>query len=464
MKSALKEFSLAIISENMKQIDKVSLELREFGIMPHYYTKLDEFWVDAKNTHIDFVIVDIEKMSERDLLFRNHPKVMEGKLGFSFFYSSESMALLPSTYGLAHEGYLATDFDLHPQLQVILSRFNERSSLYAANETLSTKLNHLDLKTKAWHQDFLRLKDMRTVEEKIDNYLRGLDNCANDSLFFDKLIINSDQTSEIEQFGLYYFAKGKKSLVSPKIHTKKAVVLPELWVMDSHVDSIDHFALEMATQATRSLFSKHKKIIKIKRKNRVHALLILDSQIFNEEKELMILEKKLSTYFSFIVPEEHESARVNIGSIYDVAQFFEEEIKDKKQRFIKLNFSSVLENIGEGKNRFFWKPFFVDLSKELRSMVSGITISNMSLTELVLSFESSTFEQDYQKIKAVIEDIELWKYFEHTSLLMKANLAIEMSILSPGSIESLVSKSASHAHSHHKTMTKSNPYLNDNQL
>lgn len=462
MNSSIKEFNLAIISENIMHINSLSKELREFGITAHYYTKLDEFWVDAKNTNIDYVIVDIEKMSERDLLFKNHPKVQDAQLEYCFFYSNENMSLLPSTYGLSHGGYLNIDHDIHTQLQIVLNKYNERNSLYRANEKLARRLDELDEKTKLWHQDFLTLKHIKTVEDKISQFLSGLEDCPNESIFFDKLIISSDSSSDIDKFGIYYLNKEKRSLVSPKIHTKNAVILPELWVMDSEVDSIDDFALDMVGEATRSLFSKNRKIIKIKRKNKVHALLLLDSQTFSSDKDLRILENKLSTYFSFISPEHSSESKLELNSIYDIAEYFMQSDQSKNQRFIKLNFSSVLENIHNGKNNFFFKSFVKDLQSDLLEMVPGINFSNISLTELVVNFSSMNFDQDYQKVKAVITDMEMWKYFEQSSSLLKSNLTIDMSIINP-TIDNLLVKAPNLSHLN-KTLNKTNPYLNQKTL
>ena len=128
-KSARKEFQVALLIDGVAEAKSISDGLRELGIFAHYYQDLDELWV-ALNTHTpDMCIIDVKRMSQGTLLFRNHPKVKNNSLKFAFYYKNTTEALLKSTSGMNHYGLIRAELNLVNQLKSVLLRRNEELKL-----------------------------------------------------------------------------------------------------------------------------------------------------------------------------------------------------------------------------------------------------------------------------------------------------------------------------------------------
>ncbi len=61
-KVSSKEFTVALLIEDIEEAKKLSDGLRDLGIFAHYYQDLDDMWVSI-NTHTpDLSIVDVKKI------------------------------------------------------------------------------------------------------------------------------------------------------------------------------------------------------------------------------------------------------------------------------------------------------------------------------------------------------------------------------------------------------------------
>ena len=82
-----KEFQIALLMEDVVEAKAISDSLREIGIFAHYYSDLDELWVSLNTYTPDLCIVDVKKMSQGTLLFKNHSKVKSNTLKYCFYYT-----------------------------------------------------------------------------------------------------------------------------------------------------------------------------------------------------------------------------------------------------------------------------------------------------------------------------------------------------------------------------------------
>src|SRR4051812_34648361 len=90
------ELSVAILMDDLAVAKEISSALRQNNILAHHYLSLDEFWV-ATNVQIpDLVVVDVKKMSQGSIQFRNHPKVADKSMCYAFFSRDTTKVLLQS--------------------------------------------------------------------------------------------------------------------------------------------------------------------------------------------------------------------------------------------------------------------------------------------------------------------------------------------------------------------------------
>src|SRR5690554_2383815 len=137
------EFEVALLIENIQEAQALSEALRSIGIYAHYYSDLDEFWVAANAQTPDFLIIDVKRMSQGATLFKNHPKVVDGSLAFSFYYSDATKVLVNSTFSFNHYGCIKKEINLLGQIRAVLRRRNEELRLIDEKRALEERVSRL---------------------------------------------------------------------------------------------------------------------------------------------------------------------------------------------------------------------------------------------------------------------------------------------------------------------------------
>ena len=182
------KFEVALLIEDIQEAKEVSDALRNMGIYAHYYNNLDEFWVAANAETPDFLLVDVKRMSQGNLLFKNHPKVKSGALKFGFFYTKSSKILVNSTFGMGHYGLVTSELDLTGQLNSVLEKIDreiksdlEKKKLQERVQRLQTRANKVmedagkSFKFQSHFSKMMevssRLGEPKTQEEFVNNLM-----------------------------------------------------------------------------------------------------------------------------------------------------------------------------------------------------------------------------------------------------------------------------------------------------
>ena len=139
----LNNFEVALLIEDIHEAKEVSDALRELGIYAHYYSDLDEFWVAANAETPEFLIIDVKRMSQGSLLFKNHPKVKNNTLRFSFYYSKSSQILVNSTFGLSHYGLITSELDMVGQIRSVLTKRGQEIEALQEKQKLEQRIERL---------------------------------------------------------------------------------------------------------------------------------------------------------------------------------------------------------------------------------------------------------------------------------------------------------------------------------
>ena len=94
------ELSVAILMDDFASAKEIASSLRQNNILAHHFQSLDEFWVASSIQTPDLVIVDVTKMSQGTIQFKQHPKVIDQTLCYIFYSKDTTKILLQSTFGL----------------------------------------------------------------------------------------------------------------------------------------------------------------------------------------------------------------------------------------------------------------------------------------------------------------------------------------------------------------------------
>jgi hypothetical protein len=154
-----------------------------------------------------------------------------------------------------------------------------------------------------------------------------------------------------------------------------------------------------------------------------------------------LLEEKLNSEYRKIILLENEL--VKSGQIFsahhllfelDEIQFHKAE---GKYRYALVDFSRLLSMVRQRpKLRFNWKQFYQDLQSEISQNLQGTHYRLTTLTpgHFVLSLPRESIEKDFARLSAYIKDIEVWRYFNESNMLMNFDISPEVRIVSPASV------------------------------
>lgn len=441
-----KNFEVALLIEDLGEAKEISDALRELGIYAHYYGELDEFWVAANAQTPDFAIVDVKKMSQGSMLFKNHPKALNGSMAFSFFYSNATSILVSSTFELNHYGLIQKELDLVGQISSVLGRRQLELGLLDENHKLGERIERLQKRSNRILKDS---QDTFAFEKQMNTLLNvssrlGKANSKQD--YLDQVITVFSAWEDCDSFGVYTLNTVDQKLVSPKAIRKGYETLPELWLTRPGETGIDDYAQEMACEVAFDIFDQDPRVLRVKGSRENPEILILAS--FNEQNlsrfPWELFEERLSYAYSKLLFSELDRTEneSHFMSVWDSFNYLDDIYFHQASGMHKLadiDLSRLLEAINEKHgNRFSWKAFQGDFMGELERNLSGdFKISPYGAQSVMVFIDKKNLEHDYQKLKAVVEDFQYWRYFQDTSMMMARNMFPQVRLLAPSSVNYL---------------------------
>ena len=182
------DFQVAILIEDIAEAKLISDGLREIGIFAHYYNELDDLWVSLNTYTPDLCIVDVKKMSEGTLLFKDHMKVKANELKYCFYYKDSTKVLLKSTYGLNHYGLVRAELNLTDQLKSVLRRRNEELRLIEKNDVMEQRIERLKLRGKRLTEAQEQSHILNVQHEKVKKLMRNFGAVSSPNEYIQRLI------------------------------------------------------------------------------------------------------------------------------------------------------------------------------------------------------------------------------------------------------------------------------------
>lgn len=439
-------FQVAILVEDIADAKAISEGLREIGIFAHYYQDLDELWVSLNTYTPDFCIIDIKKMSQGSLLFKQHPKIASEELKYAFYYKDSAKVLLQSTYGLNHYGYIRADINLVDQLKSVLRRRNEELRLSELNSSMNERVNRLRLRGQRLAQLQEKSAHLQQQDELLAKLIRSFGVVETVEDFNKRLVTLLDQWDQCLEFGVYELNSSGQKLMAPRLNRTKYRVLPDLWLAQKSEGGINSYAQDMAFDVAYGLMDEGVLTLKIEGAGIDPDILILGQfeqqtlKDFNWE----YLEMKLSSEYrrAILRSQRSEQSKNHHQSVFELLHEMDDinfNQAESLHRHVLVDFGNLLSFTKQRpNNRFFWKSFARDFLQELEVVLSGrFRLTSAGVGYFVASLEKKNLETDYTNLKRYVESFECWRYFEDSSLVITTDVSPSIRLVAPASLNLL---------------------------
>lgn len=442
-----RQFQVALLMDDISEAKAISGALRDMGIYAHFYSELDEFWVDANTQSPDLTIIDIKKMSSGTLLFKNHPKVLAKSLCYSFYFKEETRPLLSSTYGMSHYGYIRKEISLVGQIQSVLKRRNEELHLIEENIQLAARVDRLQKRSQKIINDAqISYNFENQYQLMMDLVERVGSNASSKEDFIRKTSSVLSEWDQCSSYGVYHLTQNGQKLISMKMSKPKYKELPELWLSSPCLDGIESYAIEMAEEITFDSISKKLRQIKIYGGSQNPDIVILAR--FDEDRlqdfQWGLFEERISNKYKSYLLNSIEKVKSSTKEVTAWESFsYMDDIyfhqAKSKHKLMEIDFSSLLNVIKDRSgNRFYWKSFFADFNEELNSMLFGdYKISQYGVQNLMLFIDKTSLESNFNKLKHLVKNFQYYRYFEDSSIMMTTQMYPELKVVAPSSVNFL---------------------------
>lgn len=442
-KQDVDQFQVALLMDDISEAKAVSDALREMGIYAHFYNELDEYWVDANTQTPDFTIIDIKKMSQGTMLFKNHPKVLQEKICYSFFYKDQTKPLLGATYGLNHYGYIKKEIDLQGQLQSILKRRNEELHLIEKNIELTDRVERLQKRAQRvindaqvsynfenQFQSMMDLTDRLGIASSKEDYIRQIGNIFSEWEY-------------CSGYGVYHLTQNGQKLISLKMSKPKYKELPELWLSTPSTQGIADYAMEMAEEVSFDSISSRLRQVKITGSFENPDIILLGR--FDEDClqdfHWGLLEERLSNKYrqyllNNLTAKEEDKRSIKTWEAFSYMDDIYFHQAKSKHKLIEIDFSNLLNTIKEKHgNRFYWKSFYTDFNEELFSMLSGDgKVAEYGVQNQMVFIDKTYLETDFQRLRHLVSNFQYYRYFEDSNFIMSNEMIPEIKAVAPSSV------------------------------
>ena len=425
--------SVALLLSDINEVKEISSVFKKLGVIPHFYEDLKTFWSGTLERVPALCIVDVKKMSEGDLVLRNHPAVMAEEMPLLFYYTPNTEPLLVSTHHFYHLGVLKQSSNYEGPLKAILKRLNKVSAL-------EQHYHMLKVTTTAQKEQIERLEiELRDID-RADNYQSMVKNvCLEfeqhrfETDFFRALESVFHGIEEIEEFAFLELSFNGQKLISPISHIQKFRNIPSLWLGQACVNGIELFAQNMATTVAIDIMGGDLVSLLIKgSEGKVDKVIFIKSQneTFFNNFDWNLLEAYLNGFYATfknklsapIATERKFSSAFEAMSFIDqflFGQTVSEVVANKNvsdMRLIDLDLSSLLQVVlKKGQNRFFWNRFSTEFINKLEIQSrTDFRFFEYGVGNLGFLVKAADLDLFFDQLKDFSARFQYWKYFEDT--------------------------------------------------
>jgi hypothetical protein len=441
--------SVALLLSDLNEVKEISSVFKKLGVIPHFYEDLKTFWSGTLERLPTLCIVDVKKMSEGDLVLRDHPFVMAEEMPLLFYYTQNTEPLLVSTHHFYHLGTLKQSANYEGPLKAILKRLNKVSAL-------EQHYHMLKVTATAQKEQIERLEHALIEEEKTDNYQSMVKSVC---MEFEKLRFEADffkslekvfqGIDEIDEFSFLELSFNGQKLISPMSYVQKFRNIPSLWLGQACLNGIELFAQNMATQVAidimggdlvslliRGTGAKPDKIIFIKAKN----------ETFFNNFDWNMLEAYLNGFYATFQNKLTSSIANDkkFVSPFEAMTFLDQFLFGKvagDMRLVDLDLSTLLQVVlKKGANRFFWNRFATEFINklEIQSRIE-FRFFDFGVTNIGFIVAAQDLDAFFDELKEFSSRFQYWKYFEDSEGVLSQFIQPKVS-MSPLSAHAYLTK------------------------
>ncbi|HXH76368.1 MAG TPA: hypothetical protein VNJ08_15460 [Bacteriovoracaceae bacterium] len=425
------ELTVAILMDDLASAKEIASALRLNNLLAHHYQSLDEFWVASNIQTPDFVIVDVTKMSQGSIQFRNHPKVVDRSLCYAFFSKESTKILLQSTLGLQPIGYLHADSSLSTQVLGMINRRKQDMKNAKDFQEMETRIHRLQSRSQRLISERSDAEEFRAHFEFIRTLCSEIEATGTRQDFSTALVHKMDQWESIEGYGLFELNQSGQKLISPDLPRKKYHPFPSLWLGQVNLQGIEGFAQDMAIQVANDLFEVEPTMIKIHAGNQGPDMLLFVA--FKEERmknfpwevfESMISSSLRQLKLHQQMPKYASQFMPMWEALDNMDRLAKAGIDSSDTRILCLSLIPLTDVAKKrSQNKFYWASFFNDFFLQLSGRLQKTTkLSLMGPWHVMFFIPKENMETEFTMLQTFVKQFSYWKFFEDNSQVLPEDM------------------------------------------
>ncbi|MFA6236486.1 MAG: hypothetical protein WC635_04080 [Bacteriovorax sp.] len=461
------QLSVALLLSDLNEVKEISAVFRKLGIIPHFYEDLKTFWSGTLERIPSLCIIDVKKMSEQELLLRDHPAVVSEKLPVVFYYSKNTEPLLVSTNDFFHLGLLKKAEHYETSLKVILRRLNHFLKLESENQKLLHVRETQSETIEKLKMEKLTIQETDQYQSMVRRVCMQLEDLRGETEFFRAVEKVFQGIDEIAEFAMLELSFNGQKLISPLSHVQKFRAIPSLWLGQACLHGIELFAQNMATQVAVEIMGGDLVSILIKGDHaRPDKIMFIKSknELFYNQFDWNMLEAFLNGFYSSYknILEREPAAQKKFSSSFEAMSFLDqflfgtatqtsEELKSAGKhdlRLISVDLGSLIDVVlKKGNNRFFWSKFEKEFINKLEIQTRiDFRVFDYGVNQLGFLVEARDLDAFFDQLKEFSAKFAYWKYFEESDGVLSQIVRPKVSMvpLSAFAYIKAVSESAQH--------------------
>lgn len=435
------ELVVAILMDDLSAARDVSAALRAQDIFAHHYQTLEDFWGAAQLGLPDLLIVDVTKMSQGSVQFRNHPKVKDGTLNYAFFSKDTTKILLQSTLGLMPVGYLNQDVSLTSQVRALIATLATQKMKTAEMAELRQKVERLQARSQRLISERSASDEFISHYEFIRTLCTEIEKEATTNDFSASLISKLENWESIEGYGLYSLNQSGQKLVAPEVSKKKFHPFPSLWLGQTNSHGIEQFAQDMALQVANDLFDLEPVSIRVFGASSLPEMLLYVS--FKEERMVNfpwdVLESSLSSSLRKLklqrdIPQ-YQTQFIPMWEALDTMDRLSNDTIDADLKIMALSLVPLTDAAKrKTTNKFYWSAFFNDFFLQLSGRLQKSTkLSLMGPWHVVFFIPKENLETETRMLQTFMKQFGFWKFFEDNTQVLTEEMLPSLKLVPPSS-------------------------------
>jgi len=440
------QIEVALLLSDLKEVKKISEVFRQIGVIPHYYEDLRSLWNGTLEKIPSLCLVDVVKMSEGELLLRNHPYVKTKEMNLCFLYSEDTTPLLYSTFEIYNIGLINKSLNFKGQLKSILRRHNKLIAQDRERQDLKLKNNKLDRQMTGLVKSIESYKEKEFYKNKLRLFYDAFEKNRDADDFFVACENVLSNREEILEFAFLELSHNGQKLMSPSSRSLKFKKIPSLWLGHTCKDGIEFFGQNLACQVSVDIMGGDIISLMIKGKRNLPEKILfvraVDEEMLNNFS-WEDLERYLHGLYAYFELKNNKISTNDkrILESWELLSYLDQYYfgklptdlaLDQKSNpspektgvddisLIDIDFSNLVDLIRSNTTmRFYWRDFFHDFIGRLEAVPKmDFKVTCMGVDHIGLVVDHEQIDKTFSAVKSFVLKYPYWRYFEDVDIVL----------------------------------------------